>query len=150
MRHIEKLNEEEFRELVRKSHSEGHFSGDPHKMHSQFKLHNNSIDFKAISYVNDENKAIAFCGMDIFKTSKGQKKGMIHCQGVIKEERGKGLSVKILQDIEKELPNDVEEILSICNPISSGSHQKAGYIVTNSGRKTKTGKISQIRLKKEL
>lgn len=144
---IRRLTEFEFRELVTQLHKEKHFTGDPHKMQVRFKRHKNSVQFIGIAYYKDD-EPIAFCGVDLFVTSSRDIKGMIHCLGVIKSERGKGLAVKLLEDIEAALPPEVTEILSICNPISSRSHQKAGYQITHPGRRTPTGKISQIRLKK--
>lgn len=147
---VEDINEQDFRQLVLDLHKQGYFKGDPHRMQADFKLHRGSIDFVAIVYKDGEGRPFAFCGADIFKTSKGEIKGMIHCQGVIQSHRGHGYSVQLLKDIEKRLPEDLTEMLSVCNPISARSHQKVGYIVIHPGRITKTGKRSQIRLKKDM
>lgn len=143
------LNEQEFRKMVLDLHMAKHFRGDPHRMQADFKKHKNSQRFVGIAYEEDE-QIVAFCGMDVFKTSAGDIKGMIHCQGVIQSHRRKGLSIKILKEIEGYMGDDVTEILSICNPISCKSHQAVGYEITSPGRTTRTGKISQIRLKKDV
>lgn len=146
------LNEIEFRQLVVDLHKQGHFSGDPHRMQVNFKLHSRSVCFVGIAYEDEHGRPFGFCGADVFQGSDGTVRGMIHCLGVIKSHRGRGYSKQLLLDIEQRLPKDlrVKEMLSICNPISARAHERVGYEITHPGRLTKTGKRSQIRLKKVL
>lgn len=144
------FEEEEFRGVVLDLHKAGHFKGDPHKMQTNFKKHKNSVRFVSIGYEVD-GQIVAFCGMDVFEVGpKKIVKGMIHCQGVIQSHRQKGLSKQILKEIEDHIGDEVVEILSICNPISCKSHQSVGYLITNPGRLSPSGKLMQIRLTKTL
>lgn len=146
---MKKLSEQEFRELVKNEHLKGSFKGDPHRMQVDFKTDKNSEDFFAIAYF-DGDETVAFCGLDVYKTLKGQF-GMIHALGVTKNYRGKRYSTPVLLEIEKQAREKYPNIsiLSICNPISARSHISAGYTVTHPGRLSKTGKRMQIRLIKE-
>lgn len=144
---IRKVNIDEFKSIVKESHLNRNFSGDSHKMQIEFKTQNRFKEFIGIVYEHNDN-VIGFCGLEIFETARKEIKGMIHCLGVVQNYRNKGLSKKLLLEVEKFMPDNVEEILTICNPISAKSHEGVGYIVTNPGRVTSTGKICMIRLKK--
>lgn len=144
-------NVEEFKDLVFREHKNGGFRGDPHKMQADFKLHKNSVGFISL-YLEDEDRKIpGFVGLDVFE-SNGEKTGFIHCLGVTKQYRGQGLSSPLLLEVEKIAIEKygIKSILSICNPISERSHLNAGYIVTNPGRLSPSGKRMQIRLKKDI
>lgn len=144
---IYKLNEEEFRELVVKTHKDKHFKGDPHKMQVDFKTKKTCTDMFGVC-IKMEEDIMGFCGIEIFEY-KNTKIGFIHCLGVLKEHRGKKLSIDLLNiitDIIKNEYTDVVKIMSTCNPISAKSHEKAGYVITHPGRLSKTGKLMQIKL----
>ena len=154
MKMVITYKEQEFRDMVMLSHLNGGFKGDAHRMQIKFKKSARSIDFIAISFVDDEVGTLqGFCGIDIFKVKDKELIGSIHCLGVIQCFRKKGYSIALLNEIEKAAKKtypELSKILSVCNPISAKSHEKVGYVITNPGRLSANGKLMQIRLCKSL
>lgn len=149
------VSEDDFRKIVLQEHLNGNFRGDPHKMEVKFKRKPNSIGFVSVvgfNSITSDQDIVSFCGLDIFPTKEGVI-GFIHCLGVPKSYRGQHLSNEVLQKVEDEAKKQFPElkaILSVCNPISAKTHTKNGYIITHPGRLSKTGKLMQIRLRKDL